>query len=587
MCGVFAVVRAPERRVSACALVFEACTALEYRGYDSAGVAWRHGRELQMRKEVGSMRALAASYTEPPEASQAMGHTRWATHGRPSVDNAHPIQVGRFTLVHNGIIDDHERLRARCMAMGHHFLSETDTESLVATMALRAGSEQIGEEVLSVLKECAGQWSVVWMDEQAPDCIYAYAHGRPLWVGYAEAYGSMISSDVMTLVPYTDQCASVAEGMWVKLTQDGIYYHHDDGWMLMHYEAHGLQACAYSKSGFDSYMLKEMSEQATVLAEQYQHYETDPQMDAWIDMLRTAKEIVFLACGSSYYAASVARYVIERHLKVRVCVEVASEFRYREPVLVPGTCVIAISQSGETADTLSAAQWVQSQGGKVAALCNVAGSALARMVDQRLLLHAGPEISVASTKAFSAQVFALLYLTYRAMGQRLPQHAMARLCEAMREQLQYQPHYLAVAKALASYDHVLYIGRDQAVPMAYEGALKLKEISYIHAEAYPAGELKHGPIALIDPQCPTLALVERKHAERMGANIQEIKARSGPVFVLGPVPDSIVPWSEAWPEFFEVMGFVIPLQMIAYHAAKARGYDVDRPRNLAKSVTVE
>lgn len=591
MCGVFGIVGPSGGKVQVLNNVLEALKNLEYRGYDSAGVAWMEDGSIQIQKQLGAVDELRSLRESWPATHIAMGHTRWATHGKPSTLNAHPMQGERFALVHNGIIDHSDQYKTACEERGVVFSSDTDTEVLLM-MLEQAGidnSSHVESWMPEFLASFHGQWSIVWMDNTNPDVLYAYCKGRPLFVSRGQDC-SMIGSDVMSLAEYSGECAYVGKDAWVKLTSDGIYRYVDQSWVDVEFQAHGCKVEKQSRGKFDSYMMKEMHEQSHNIERQFLVYEDSPWMlNPWIKALTDAGEIVIVACGSSFYAGLVAKYAIERQLKKRVVLDIASEFNYRSPVLSPGSVVIAISQSGETADTLAAVLLAKSRGIKVAVLCNVPSSMMALEADLLLPLLAGAEIGVASTKAFTAQVFALLYLSQKVAHGSVDFSDVEALMQVIDHQMDRKDEIQSLAKQLSSYRHVMYVARDILTPIASEGALKLKELAYIHAESYAAGELKHGPIALIDESHPSIALVDPENRERMYANIQEIRARSGKVFVLevGGDGSADFAWKASVPLWLQPLSFVLPLQLLSYYAAKSLDKNVDKPRNLAKCVTVE
>ncbi len=586
---------------------------LEYRGYDSAGIAVvdLHGR-LARRRAVGKVAALAAMLDEDPLYGRVgIAHTRWATHGMPHTDNAHPhMSRDSVAIVHNGIVENYLALRDELMAAGYCFTSETDTEviaHLVERQLRRTGN--LLDAVSEAVQRLEGAFTFAAVSVSAPDRLVAARQGSPLVIGIGDA-GCFVASDTYALLPVAHRFIYLEEGDVVQLTGDSFRIH-DAGGRHVERAASEVQSSlsVSDKEGFRHYMLKEIYEQPDVVAR---------TLDTWlagghlnIDRLAPHARALFnqvrgvhiIACGTSYHAGLVARYWLEA-LGIACHVEVASEYRYRKQVIMPGTLLVTISQSGETADTLAALREAAGKGYLASVtVCNVPNSSLVRESDLAMLTRAGPEIGVASTKAFTAQLVALavlaLALAHRD-GQMHPAEsvwlqALRDLPDALRSLLQSDLGLDALSSALSRSEHALFLGRGIQYPVALEGALKLKEISYIHAEAYPAGELKHGPLALVDDAMPVIFTLPQDHLlAKTCSNLKEVQARGGRIVVfaddraaaslqangdvirLGTVPEPVAP-----------IVFTLPLQLLAYHTAVVKGADVDQPRNLAKSVTVE
>ncbi|NWN82990.1 MAG: glutamine--fructose-6-phosphate transaminase (isomerizing) [Halomonas sp.] len=611
MCGIVGAVA--ERNVEG--ILLEGLKRLEYRGYDSAGMAVlaTDGR-LQRCRAMGKVAALEERLVaEPLPGRSGIAHTRWATHGRPSELNAHPHRSGeRLAVVHNGIIENHEALRLELEAEGYAFTSETDTE--VVAHLLERESRQVGDllaAVRSVLARLDGAYALGVIHADEPDVIIGARKGSPLvvGVGIGEAF---LGSDPLALLQVTDRFIYLEEGDAVRLSSGGRIEVFDAegapvGRELQTFE-HGDGAA--SKGEYRHFMLKEIYEQTTVigaalegrLGEHSALVESfGPEAEA---LFAQARQIHIVACGTSYHAGMVARYWLERYAGVPVQVEVASEYRYRRVVVPDGTLFVTLSQSGETADTLAALRFARSEGYLASlAICNVPGSSLVRESDLSLMTHAGPEIGVASTKAFTTQLTALLLLTL-ALG-RVKDHdtaVQAEIVTALRglpglveRVLALDPAIEELSTAFAEKQHALFLGRGAHFPIALEGALKLKEISYIHAEAYPAGELKHGPLALVDSDMPVISVAPNDELlDKLKSNLQEVRARGGELFVFADEEVGLEA-SEGirvlhLPRVHEALApilYTLPLQLLSYHVAVLKGTDVDQPRNLAKSVTVE
>jgi glucosamine--fructose-6-phosphate aminotransferase (isomerizing) len=589
--------------------LIESLKRLEYRGYDSAGVAAFVDGGVQRRRAAGKIRALEdVLAAEGLPGSVGIGHTRWATHGAPSTRNAHPHQVGRVTLVHNGIIENFAELKAELQARGRTFESDTDTEVVahLVDAELATGLEPI-QALKATLDRLQGAYALAVLVEGYPELVMGARRGSPLVVGWGE--GEMfIGSDALAVGPFTDRVTYLEEGDYVAVNRDGAEIFDAEGRLANRaVTVVAASAALVEKGAYRHFMEKEIHEQPDSCQHTLSAY-LDPvaekaRVPGDFDFSRI-RRVQVVACGTAYYAAFVAKYAFERWAGLPVDVEIASEFRYRTPALEKDSLALAVSQSGETADTLAALRYCKEQGLKTAALVNVHTSSMAREADTVWPTWAGPEIGVASTKAFTAQVSALLAVAVAAAAQRgridakqeaaLVQHLM----EAPRliaQALQADATIRQVAHDLSKARDVLYLGRGAMFPLALEGALKLKEISYIHAEGYAAGELKHGPIALVDEATPVVVIAPHDELfEKTVSNLQEVAARGGRVVLItdavgrprvngamhvieAPVADPLV----------APLVMAIPIQLMAYHTAVQKGTDVDQPRNLAKSVTVE
>ncbi|TDO06029.1 MULTISPECIES: glutamine--fructose-6-phosphate transaminase (isomerizing) [Halomonas] len=611
MCGIVGAVA--ERNVQN--ILLEGLKRLEYRGYDSAGMAVRSPQgHLQRRRTLGKVAVLEECLVaEPLPGRSGIAHTRWATHGRPSEHNAHPHQSGeRLAVVHNGIIENHETLRRELEAEGYAFISETDTE--VIAHLLERESRQAGDllaAVRRVLTRIDGAYALGVIHAEEPDVIIGARKGSPLVVGVGidEAF---LASDPLALLQVTDRFIYLEEGDAVRLCAGGRIEVFDTEGAVVERAVqtfeHGDGAA--SKGDYRHFMLKEIHEQPMVIAAALEGRLGErsvlvesfgPDAEA---LFRQARQIHIVACGTSYHAGMVARYWLERYAGLAVQVEVASEYRYRQVVVPEGTLFVTLSQSGETADTLAALRFARQRGYLASlAICNVPGSSLVRESDLTLMTQAGPEIGVASTKAFTTQLTALMLLTLalgRLRGQA--EDEQANLVQGLRELpglvarvLELDSAIEQLSMAFAEKHHALFLGRGAHFPIALEGALKLKEISYIHAEAYPAGELKHGPLALVDSEMPVISVAPNDELlDKLKSNLQEVRARGGELFVfadeqVGLIEEEYVHVLRL-PHVHEALApilYTVPLQLLSYHVAVLKGTDVDQPRNLAKSVTVE
>ncbi len=605
MCGIVGVLG----RHEVSPIILDALKRLEYRGYDSAGIATIHMGALDRRRAVGKLINLSDLMVhEPLRGRSGIGHTRWATHGGPSVANAHPHRAGRVAVVHNGIIENFRALRAELAEKGASFTSETDTETIVqlASHYLDEGLTPV-QAARATLKRLDGAFALAFLFEGEEDLIICARRGSPLCIGHGE--GEMyLGSDAIALSEMTNRITYLEEGDWAILTRNGVQiFDAEDHQTARPLTQINAAQARVDKSGHRHFMAKEMAEQPAILQSAMASYsgvgEGGIDLPEGLDFAR-ADRLIMVACGTAYYACQVAKYWFEQFAGLPVELDIASEFRYRAPVLGPENVAIFVSQSGETADTLAALRHVKPHVAQVVSVVNVPTSSIARESDMVLPIHAGPEIGVASTKAFTAQlqVLALLALRAgRARGKLTPEEYAARL-----DELRAAPGFIAQAldredeirrltEILAKARDVLFLGRGVMFPLALEGALKLKEISYIHAEAYAAGELKHGPIALIDKDLPVIVLAPHDALfEKTVSNMQEVMARQGKVLLIsdakglreaGEVPYSLQ--MPTVPDIIAPMVYAVPAQLIAYHTALHRGTDVDQPRNLAKSVTVE
>ncbi len=584
---------------------------LEYRGYDSAGVAVSNGHGAKVVRCRGKLSALEKLLeTEKPDGTVGIGHTRWATHGRPSDENAHPHKVGPVSVVHNGIIENHVGLRVRLKATGRVFTSETDTEIAAHLIdeALKAGAGSLLEAVRKALRQVEGAYALVVLSDDHPDRVVAAKNASPMVVGLGQ--GEMfLASDVPALLEHTREVMFLEDGDIAELTREGISVSDVEGRKLSRAaKTISWNAAQAEKAGYPHFMLKEIHEQPRAVTDTLRGRLLPDKNDAILDGFDAGSDVrrvVLLACGTSYHAGLVGKFLIEAAARIPCEVDLASEFRYREPVIEPGDLVVGISQSGETADTLAAIKEAKSRGARTLAICNVVDSAIARACDGALYTHAGPEIGVASTKCFTAQLAALALLAIhlgRRSGHLTDAPAAELICELMLlpQKMAYTlSHMMGPVKAIAQEfkgaKDFLYLGRGTNYPIALEGALKLKEISYIHAEGYAAGEMKHGPIALIDDGIPVVVIAPRgKGYDKVLSNLAEVRARDGAVIAVATIGDKtiaeqcrMVVWVPDCPSLFQPLLTVLPLQLLAYEVALARGNDVDQPRNLAKSVTVE
>jgi len=612
VCGIIGVTGRP----SAVEDILSGLRRLEYRGYDSSGVVAVNAGRLGVIKRAGKLDRLAGALgTEVLAGTTGIGHTRWATHGAPNDENAHPHldPTGRVAVVHNGIIENYRLLRAELD--GAPFASETDTEvvaHLVARELATPDAPDLLEAVRRVVGRLEGAYALCVLSEAEPDTIVVARHQAPLIVAAIDGVG-LCASDVAALIEHTDRCTALRDGQLARIRPDGFEVFDLTGAPASGDEFRvDWDISAAEKQGYDHFMLKEIHEQPVAVSETLlgrddgsgritlDELHIDPSELARID------KVFILAAGTSLHAGMAGKFAIEHWAGVPVHVEVASEFRYRDPIVDDRTLVIAISQSGETIDTIAAAEHARTQGAPVIAICNVVGSTLARAADGVLYTRAGPEVAVASTKAFTTQIVATLVLALY-LAQRKDRifasearDVLARLDELpalVRQVVEDEGPIVAAAERFKDVGYTMFIGRHAGLPIAYEGALKLKEVSYLHAEAFPAGEMKHGPIALIEPGSLVIAIASEGHVfAKMLSNIQEVRARGASVLAIGAEgsraaleahADVVITVPEAPHELAAPILTVLPLQLYAYHVAVMRGADVDQPRNLAKTVTVE
>jgi len=625
MCGIVGAVSA--RNIVS--ILVQGLQRLEYRGYDSCGVAVHAAGALRRMRGIARVADLAAQCArEGLHGCTGIAHTRWATHGAPALANAHPhfsagpraddAQPARLTLVHNGIIENHEELRAALQARGYHFASQTDTEAIVHLIdSLYAGD--LAAAVRAAVRQLRGSYSIAVLHQGEPGRLVGARHGSPLVLGVgADGQENFLASDAMALAGVTDQIVYLEEGD-VADVRLGQFLITDAQGQRASRAVHTVQATsgAAELGPYRHYMQKEIFEQPRAIADTLEGVQAlAPQLfesaarplapgEGAEATFNAASQVLILACGTSYYAGCVAKYWLESIAKIPAQVEIASEYRYRDPVPDPGTLVVTVTQSGETADTLAALRHAQSLGmRRTLTVCNAATSAMVRECQLAYLTRAGVEIGVASTKAFTTQLAGLFLLTLalaRARGHlsagQEAQHlkAMRHLPAALQAVLALEPQLIAWAGQFASKEHALFLGRGPHYPVAQEGALKLKEISYIHAEAYAAGELKHGPLALVTREMPVVTVAPNDALlEKLKSNMQEVRARGGVLYALADAGSRIESGDGLhvirMPEHYGPLSPIlhaVPLQLLAYHTALARGTDVDKPRNLAKSVTVE
>jgi glucosamine--fructose-6-phosphate aminotransferase (isomerizing) len=624
MCGIVGYVG----QKSVVPVIIEGLRRLEYRGYDSAGIAVAgNGNGLQVCRAEGKLRNLEeAIRLKPLDGTYGVGHTRWATHGRPTEENAHPHRdcTGKIVVVHNGIVENYLALKKKLIGEGHKFTTETDTEIIAHLIEKHVGESGNGHRVLlqdavrKTVKELNGVFALVVISADEPNKIVAARNGPPVVIGLGNNE-FFVASDVPAILHHTRDMFFLADGDVATVTQEGVQVTDFDGKVLKREVQHitwdPIQA---EKGGFKHFMLKEIYEQPRAVRDTtLGRVSSDTgriflsEMEIGEDDFRALKKINIAACGTSWHAGQAGKFMIESLARVPVEVDYASEWRYRDPIVGPDTITIVISQSGETADTIAAQREAKSKGSKTLAICNVVGSMITREAAGTIYTHAGPEIGVASTKAFTAQLTALhLFALYLAQVRgvmnaeqlRIAVDELTRIPGKLEHLLTRDEQVEDLARRFQRVHDFLFLGRGIHYPIALEGALKLKEVSYIHAEGYPAGEMKHGPNALIDENLPVVIIATRNvndpdsmtRYEKTMSNLKEVKARSGVVIALATEGDEEIKeaadhvlYVPAAPEELSPILEIVPLQLLAYHIAVRRGCDVDQPRNLAKSVTVE
>ena len=591
---------------------------LEYRGYDSAGVAVVRDGVIELRRSAGKLSRLEEAIAANPLAgSYGIGHTRWATHGRPTEENAHPHRdcTGRIVVVHNGIIENYLELKRQLQKEGHTFVTETDTEIVAHLVEREAKDDGLENAVRRALVYIRGLFALVLISADDPDKIVTVRNGPPIVVGLG-VNEFFVASDIPAILAHTRDVVFLGDEEMAVITPGGVEFTDYSGRVLSKTSTRiAWDPVMAEKAGYKHFMLKEIFEQPMAVKETVlgrASVETGKvflhEIELPDEVLKDVERVVILACGTSWHAALVGKFLVESLARVPVDVDYGSEYRYRDPIVSEHTLAIVVTQSGETADTLAALREAKKKGARSIAICNVVGSMATRESDGTVLTHAGPEIGVASTKAFTSQLVALhllaMYLgqirgTLTLADARPHVEALTQLPGLIERSLKCEPVVEEIARRFYQRSDFLYLGRGINYPIALEGALKLKEISYIHAEGYPAGEMKHGPIALIDERMPVVALAPSDAVfEKMAGNIQEVKARGGSVIALAtegndrirqlldPAKDFVITVPDAHPLLIPVL-MTIPLQLLSYHIAILRGCDVDQPRNLAKSVTVE
>jgi glucosamine--fructose-6-phosphate aminotransferase (isomerizing) len=614
MCGIVGYIGAKP----VVPVLIGALRRLEYRGYDSAGIALVAEGRIEVRRSAGKLDRLERTIqTDPVDGDYGVGHTRWATHGRPTEENAHPHRdcSGRLVVVHNGIVENYLELKRELQQAGHRFETETDTEVIAHVVECELAGDGIENAVRRALRKLRGLFGMVLVHAGDPDKIVAVRNGPPIVVGVGDDE-FLVASDIPAILDHTRDVFFLGDREMAVITHGGVEFT-DFAGRAVSKATQRIQwdPVMAEKAGYKHFMLKEIFEQPWALQETVLGRVSEERARVFLGeleipdaALREVEQVVLVACGTSWHAALVGKFLIEQLARVRVEVDYGSEFRYRDPIVGERTLAVVITQSGETADTLAALREARGKGARSIAICNVVGSMATRESDGTVHTHAGPEIGVASTKAFTSQLLALhllaLHLAHargalEATEARTLIEAIARVPVLIEHSLKSDPLILSIAKRFYRSTNFLYLGRGVNYPIALEGALKLKEVSYIHAEGYPAGEMKHGPIALIDEHMPVVALVPQdKVFEKMRGNLQEVKARGGSVIVVTDAPpeafdgvldrerDSVIPVPPTHPLLMPIP-MVVPLQLLAYHIAVLRGCDVDQPRNLAKSVTVE
>ena len=608
MCGIVGYVGSRETA----RVLLDGLQRLEYRGYDSAGIAVFHKGRIEVRRNEGKLRRLEELiHDESFDGRLGIGHTRWATHGKPSDENAHPHKAGKVAVVHNGIIENYLPLKEFLKKRGHVFASETDTEVISHLIDDFVGEGcTFLESVRMALDKVKGSYALGILCEGEDACLIAAKKESPLVVGIGKEE-CFIASDVPAVLPYTKDFVFLEDGELAVLSSEGVQFYDPRGKKISKEPKRiNWSPVMAEKGGYKHFMLKEIFEQPRAVTDtirgrlsgEGKAFLEDLHLDA--ETLKKIQRIILIACGTSYHAALVGKFLLEESCRIPVEADIGSEFRYRNPIIDEGTLLVAISQSGETADTLAAMREGKRKGATTVAVCNVVESSLARDSDHVVYTHAGPEIGVASTKTFTTQLVILFLLALkigREIGRITPKEAKAladgliKIPHLMEELLKSSKQVADIAKKYLYAKDFLYLGRGINYPIALEGALKLKEVSYIHAEGYPAGEMKHGPIALIDREMPVVVLATKNEVyDKVLSNIEEVRAREGKVIALASESDSniaekaddIIRIPETLSSLTPIL-LTIPLQLLAYYMADFKGTDVDQPRNLAKSVTVE
>ena len=606
MCGIVGILGTNE----VAPILVEALKRLEYRGYDSAGIATINDGTLDRRRAIGKLVNLGDQLVHEPLAGKSgIGHTRWATHGAPNENNAHPHKSGKVAVVHNGIIENFRELRAELATHGLEFTTDTDTETvaMLTDYFVSQGATPI-EAVNQTLAKLDGAFALAFLFDGEQDLMIAARKGSPLAIGHGD--GEMyIGSDAIALSPMTNRVTYLEEGDCAVLTRKSLAIRDQNGELANRaVKTIEIDSSRVDKAGYKHFMAKEIAEQPTVLGNTLSHYisqEGEINLpDPGIDFTKIER-LTMVACGTAYYACMTAKYWFEQIARIPVEIDVASEFRYREPPITKGTVALFVSQSGETADTLAALRYCEGKADKILSVVNVPESSIARESDLALPIFAGVEVGVASTKAFTCQLTVLLSLALKAASDRgkitpeqLADHvaSMRNVPALINAAIDQDAQMQSAARKISEARDVLFLGRGIMYPLAHEGALKLKEISYIHAEAYASGELKHGPIALVDKHVPVVVMAPRDPLfDKSVSNMQEVMARKGKVVLISDAQGLEEAGEGAWvtvemptiPDVVAPIVYAVPAQLLAYHTAVAKGTDVDQPRNLAKSVTVE
>jgi glutamine---fructose-6-phosphate transaminase (isomerizing) len=617
MCGIVGYV-GPKSVVS---VIINGLRKLEYRGYDSAGLAVARNHEVVVRRAPGKLVNLVRSLEQKPlSGDYGIGHTRWATHGRPTEENAHPHRdcTGKIVVVHNGIIENYQELKSSLQKKNHRFVTETDTEVIAHLVESLLPGRSFQEAACAALEQLRGSFAVCLLSADSPNTIVTARSGPPLILGLGKGE-YLVASDVPALLEHTRDMYFMQDGEMAIITSEGVRLQDFHG-KEIHFTPQEVKWSPEmaEKGGYRHFMLKEIFEQPRCLQEAVAGRIAPDSGQILLEEAKLSREVIdkisrihIVACGTSWHAALVGKFLIEELARIRVEIDYGSEFRYRDPLVDDQSLVIAISQSGETADTLAAVREAKAKKARILSICNVVGSMLSRESDGNLYIRSGPEIGVASTKAFTCQLTVILLLALYLAQERKklqPEQAkallsdLAKLPQVLEQILSQSTSYEEIAKAICQHNNSLYLGRGIHYPIALEGALKLKEISYIHAEGYPAGEMKHGPNALIDRNLPvvTLAAKDSRNAksvlryEKMISNIEEVRAREGIIIALASegddrieeIAEHVIRIPET-SDYLLPIALIVPLQLLAYHIALLRGCDVDQPRNLAKSVTVE